>query len=211
MGYYGSPGDPDWQNMVNATIAADALTTNPLPPGRSFISSAACGVCGKADLVAVRCLARPISASGATVSPETVQRLDERMRAGQRVFDRTGGLHAAALFDFSGEMIVLYEDIGRHNAVDKVIGSELLAGRVPLSDRMLMVSGRAGYEIVQKAAMANIPILCSVSAPSSMAVRLAEDLNMALVGFVRGDSMNVYTHPERLSLAHPEIAGSAAA
>jgi FdhD protein len=120
------------------------------------------------------------------------------MRARQSVFDRTGGLHAAAVFDFDARLLVLREDVGRHNAVDKVVGASVLDGSLPLSDRVLMVSGRLGFEIVQKAAVAAIPLIAAVSAPSTLAVETAERFGITLVGFLRGDSFNVYSHPERL-------------
>ena len=120
------------------------------------------------------------------------------LRASQRVFDATGGLHAAGLFDAEGSLLLAREDIGRHNAVDKVIGAAALAGDLPLGDRVLMVSGRAGFEIVQKAAVAGIPVLAAVSAPSSLAADAADRLGLTLVGFLRGDGFNVYTHPERV-------------
>ncbi len=124
--------------------------------------------------------------------------LPETLRAGQRVFEETGGLHAAGLFDGAGALHCLREDIGRHNAVDKVIGTAALAGQLPLADRVLMVSGRAGFEIVQKAAVAGIAVLASVSAPSSLAADAAERFGMTLVGFLRGDGYNVYTDPGRI-------------
>jgi FdhD protein len=120
------------------------------------------------------------------------------MKAGQRVFAETGGLHAAALFSDVGELLSLREDIGRHNAVDKLIGAEVLGGRIPLSDRIMMISGRASYEILQKAAVARLPIVCAVSAPSSLAVQIAMDLNITLIGFLRGETMNIYSAPNRL-------------
>jgi FdhD protein len=164
---------------------------------RNFYATSSCGICGKAALddVEVRCA--PV-AEGPVVEAELIVTLPDRLRERQRVFDRTGGLHAAGLFTASGEMIALREDVGRHNAVDKVVGEQLLAGRIPLADSVLQVSGRASFEIVQKAAVAGIPIVSAVSAPSSLAVEAAERFGMTLVGFVRDGRCNVYTRPERV-------------
>ena len=164
---------------------------------RNFFATSSCGICGKAALddVEVRCA--PVAA-GTRVPSEVLVALPDALRAKQRVFDRTGGLHAAGLFTPAGQLITLREDVGRHNAVDKVIGEQLLAGRVPLADHVLQVSGRASFEIVQKAAVAGIPVVSAVSAPSSLAVDAAERFGMTLVGFVRDGRCNVYTHPERV-------------
>jgi FdhD protein len=166
--------------------------------GRNFYATSSCGVCGKASLddVALHC---PAVASGPSVSLEILLSLPAALRAGQRVFDRTGGLHAAGLFSTGGEPITVREDVGRHNAVDKVIGERLLAGGLPLSAHVLQVSGRLSFELVQKAAMAGIPVISAVSAPSSLAVEAAERFGMTLVGFVRPGRANVYTHPERIT------------
>ena len=134
------------------------------------------------------------------VKATAIYGFNAQMREAQQVFAKTGGLHAAGLFDGAGNLLSLREDIGRHNAVDKLIGAELLAGRLPLSDRILMLSGRASFEIMQKAAVARIPVVCAVSAPSSYAVRLASELNITLIGFLRGDTMNVYTGFERVTV-----------
>jgi FdhD protein len=165
---------------------------------RNFFATSSCGVCGKATLddVEVRC--DPVS-DGPVVAADLLVSLPDRLRSKQRVFDRTGGLHAAALFAPSGELLALREDVGRHNAVDKVIGEQVLAGRVPLADRVLQVSGRASFEIVQKAAVAGIPIVSAVSAPSSLAVEAGARFGMTIVGFVRDGRCNVYTGPERVS------------
>ena len=167
-------------------------------PERSMLSSSACGVCGT---VMIEDLRRDLALlpAGPAVDPGLLPGLVERLRSGQGVFDRTGGLHAAGLFTAAGELVYLREDVGRHNAVDKVVGRALLDERVPASDSILVVSGRAGYEIVQKSIMAGIPILAAVGAPSSLAVALAREFNQTLVGFLKGDRFNVYSAPERLS------------
>ncbi len=166
---------------------------------RNFYATSSCGVCGKASIEAieVRCAALP---PGPVVGRELITSLPGLLRGDQRVFDVTGGLHAAGLFDASGALAVLREDVGRHNALDKVVGNALLEGRVPESEAIVIVSGRASFELVQKAAVAGIPILCAVSAPSTLAVDTARRLGLTLVGFLRGDRFNVYTHPERIRL-----------
>jgi FdhD protein len=167
---------------------------------RHFVATASCGICGKASLdeIEVRCEALP---PGSPVVPRSVVvALPDRLRAAQPVFERTGGLHAAGLFTPSGELVNVREDVGRHNALDKLVGAELLVGRLPLNDRVLLVSGRVSFEIVQKAAVAGVPVVCAVSAPSDLAVEAAERLGQTLVGFLRGDGFNVYAHPERIAV-----------
>jgi len=168
---------------------------------RSFSAGSACGACGKATIERLRTggVRRPNAA--ARFDAELLCALPDKLRAAQAVFGRTGGLHAAGIFDARGELLVLREDIGRHNAVDKVIGWALLAGRIPLSDHVLLVSGRGGFEIVQKALVAGIPLLASVSAPSSLAVQLARELGLTLVGFLRGRRFVIYAGEERLSVS----------
>ncbi|MEW1656800.1 MULTISPECIES: formate dehydrogenase accessory sulfurtransferase FdhD [unclassified Streptomyces] len=166
---------------------------------RNFYTTSSCGLCGKASLDAVRTTAAwTVDEDPLRVSPEVLAVLPDRLRAAQRVFERTGGLHAAGLFDADGTLLCLREDVGRHNAVDKVVGHALRAGLLPLRETVLMVSGRASFELVQKAVMAGIPLLAAVSAPSSLAADLAEESGLTLVGFLRGHSMNVYTGAERL-------------
>lgn len=169
-------------------------------PARSMLSSSACGVCGT---VLIEDLRRDLAVLpwGPVLDPALLPGLVDRLRSGQGVFDRTGGLHAAGVFTDGGELISLREDVGRHNAVDKVIGRAFLDRRLPLKDSILVVSGRAGYEIVQKSITAGIPVLAAVGAPSSLAVALAREFNQTLVGFLKGDRFNVYSAPERLSAA----------
>ncbi|MCC3650946.1 formate dehydrogenase accessory sulfurtransferase FdhD [Streptomyces sp. S07_1.15] len=169
---------------------------------RNVYTTSSCGLCGKASLDAVRTTARWAIADEppVRVTPGVLAGLPERLRAAQRVFDRTGGLHAAGLFSPEGELLDLREDVGRHNAVDKLVGRALQDGRLPLSRCVLLVSGRASFELAQKAVMAGIPVLAAVSAPSSLAVDLADEAGLTLVGFLRGASMNVYAGAERVTV-----------
>ncbi|MFJ5222434.1 formate dehydrogenase accessory sulfurtransferase FdhD [Streptomyces sp. NPDC088400] len=173
---------------------------------RNVYTTSSCGLCGKASLDAVRTTARfPIADTPPVrIEPALLSALPDRLRAAQQVFDRTGGLHAAALFSESGEMLDIREDVGRHNAVDKLIGRALRQDQLPLSRSILLVSGRASFELAQKAVMAGIPVLAAVSAPSSLAVDLAAETGLTLVGFLRGSSMNVYAGDERIAL-HTEV------
>ena len=186
-------------NVVDVGLAAHV----PPPDAsleRSFYTTSSCGLCGKASLEAVRTSsAWSVAEDTLRVTPELLTTLPERLRESQRVFDSTGGLHAAGLFDADGNLLCVREDVGRHNAVDKVIGHALREGLVPLRNSMLMVSGRASFELVQKAVMAGIPLLAAVSAPSSLAVDLADDNGLTLVGFLRGTSMNVYAGTDRIA------------
>ncbi len=195
------------RNLVRVTLDPGVrLSAN--NAARRFSAGSACGVCGKASITQLRRrgLRRPEAAS--LFDPEILCQLPPRLRAAQAVFGRTGGLHAAALFTPGGELLVLREDIGRHNAVDKVIGWALLNGRVPLSDHVLMVSGRGGFEIVQKAITGGIPLLASVSAPSSLAVQLARELGLTLVGFLRGRRFVIYAGEERIAVSASASAGA---
>jgi FdhD protein len=166
---------------------------------RSFVANASCGLCGKTTLDEVEQHCTPVG-EGPVVTRSVIASLPERLRAAQRVFDATGGLHAAATFTPDGELLVLREDVGRHNALDKLVGESVLARTLPLARTVLMVSGRVSFEIVQKAAIAGIPIVCAVSAPSSLAVDAAERFGQTLVGFLRDDRANVYAHPGRIDL-----------
>jgi FdhD protein len=173
---------------------------HPLAPHteRNFYATSSCGICGKAalDQVGVTCDA---ITSDLTVSRGVIAALPARLRRSQKLFEQTGGLHAAGLFTSAGDVITVREDVGRHNAVDKVIGRMLLEGSLPLSQHLLMVSGRASFEIIQKAARAGLPFVCAVSAPSSLAVEAADRLGITLVGFLREDGFNVYSHPHRIT------------
>jgi len=166
---------------------------------RHFVATASCGICGKASLDEVVVRSAPL-APGPVVSRPVVLALPDLLRAAQHAFDQTGGLHAAGLFTPAGELIAIREDVGRHNALDKLVGSQVLANAMPLGQRILMVSGRVSFEIIQKAAVAGIPIVCAVSAPSDLAIEAADRLGVTLVGFLRGDGFNVYAHDERIDL-----------
>lgn len=170
---------------------------------RHFYTSSACGVCGKASLDAIEIRGCPLPSPGPRVDAEVIYGLPDKLREAQGLFESTGGLHAAGLFTPEGELECLREDVGRHNAVDKLVGWALLDGRLPLADRILLVSGRASYEIMQKALAAGVPMVCAVSAPSSLAVDVAERFGMTLAGFVRGRRFNLYTGPERVLLSTP--------
>jgi len=195
------------ENEPRVAVANDLVESNQVDvylrgsagrrPERSFLATSACGVCGATTVDSLALDFAPLAA-GPTVGAAMLPRLSDRLRVQQRIFESTGGLHAAGLFDERGELQLLREDIGRHNAVDKVVGRALLDGRLPLERSVLAVSGRAGYEVVQKAVAAGIPILAAVGAPSSLAVATAERFGMTLVGFLRDDRFNVYTSPERI-------------
>ncbi|TDP96363.1 formate dehydrogenase accessory sulfurtransferase FdhD [Labedaea rhizosphaerae] len=194
--------DDEGRNTYNVLDLTLAEGVEPPQTGveRNFYTTSSCGVCGKAALDAVRLKTRfPTAEDPVRVSPSTLAALPGTLRERQRVFQSTGGLHGAGLFTADGAVLAVREDVGRHNAVDKVLGWALLEGRVPLRGTVLLVSGRASFELVQKAAMAGVAVLAAVSAPSSLAVELADEQGMTLVGFLRGDSMNVYTGAQRVA------------
>ncbi|MFI7596490.1 formate dehydrogenase accessory sulfurtransferase FdhD [Actinoplanes sp. NPDC049681] len=191
---------PNTYNVVDVVLGAHV----PPPvtdPSRNFYTTSSCGVCGKASIDAVRTRSPfDLSTDETSVTARMLAELPDKLRAAQRTFDRTGGLHAAGLFTPDGELVVMREDVGRHNAVDKVVGWALREGRLPLNGHVLLVSGRASFELTQKAWMAGIPLLAAVSAPSTLAAELADEAGMTLVGFLRGRSMNVYTGSQRVTV-----------
>lgn len=201
----GGPGTGGMENTYNVLDVTLAPGVRPPDPdlARAFYTTSSCGLCGKASIDAVETVsAYDVSSDEAAVDAATLTGLPDALRARQEVFEKTGGLHAAALFDaVTGELLVLREDVGRHNAVDKVVGWAVLNDRLPLRGTVLQVSGRASFELVQKAVMAGIPILAAVSAPSSLAAELAEASGLTLVGFLRGSSMNVYAGAGRVRLS----------
>jgi FdhD protein len=185
-------------NVVEAVLEAGAHA-HVADARRAFDSTSSCGVCGKTSIDAVRVRTfHDVAADGVTVTAAVLSGLPDALRASQRVFDTTGALHAAGLFAPDGTALCVREDVGRHNAVDKVIGWAAREGRLPLHGTVLMVSGRASFELTQKAAVAGIPVLAAVSAPTTLAVDLAAEAGVTLVGFLRGTSMNVYSHPHRV-------------
>jgi FdhD protein len=189
----------EYQNVLNVWLAGDAAARAAarLADRRAVTANSACGVCGRRSIDDLLC-DLPVNRAAWTMRRETIAAMPQRLRAAQSAFDETGGLHAAGLFDRDGVLTGIAEDVGRHNAVDKVIGQQLLAGRLPLDDRLLFVSGRTSFEIVQKAIVAGIPVVAAVSAPSSLAIELARDAHVTLLGFVRGDTFNIYAGGERI-------------
>jgi FdhD protein len=171
---------------------------------RNFYTTSSCGVCGKATLESLEVQGCDMVPAGFVVSADVVCGLPQKLRAAQAVFEQTGGLHAAGLFDREGKLVALHEDVGRHNALDKLIGECFLENALPLSESVLMLSGRASFELLQKALVARIPVVAAVGAPSSLAVELAESFNITLCGFVKADSINLYTTPERVTASLPK-------
>ncbi|MEU7026207.1 formate dehydrogenase accessory sulfurtransferase FdhD [Streptomyces sp. NPDC046275] len=194
-------------NVVDVQLAPDVQVPD-ITLERNVYTTSSCGLCGKASLDAVRTTARfPIADEPPLrLTPGLLAALPERLREAQKVFDRTGGLHAAALFSEDGELLDVREDVGRHNAVDKLVGRALQEGRLPLARAVLLVSGRASFELAQKAVMAGVPVLAAVSAPSSLAVDLAQESGLTLVGFLRGADMNVYAGEHRIDLGAGVVA-----
>jgi FdhD protein len=185
------------QNIVRVDLATDvAVSLGTLQ--RNFYTTSSCGICGKASLLALRTVCPPRARNNFRVDAQVLWRLPGLLRASQGLFDRTGGLHGAGLFDSAGNLLVLREDVGRHNAVDKLIGCEFLADRTPLRDRLLLLSGRASFELLQKALMGGVPMVAAVGAPSSLAVQVAKEFDIALVGFLREDRFNIYHGYERI-------------
>jgi FdhD protein len=196
-----SGGDPGTLSQPDDTIVVRLSRTfdDSKVAERHFVATASCGICGKASIDEVVLRADPLP-EGPVITRSVILALPDLLRAAQRAFDETGGLHAAALFKPNGELVALREDVGRHNALDKLVGSQVLAKAMPLHDRILMVSGRVSFEIVQKAAVAGIPIVCAISAPSDLAIETAERLGVTLIGFLRGTGFNVYAHDARIDL-----------
>lgn len=194
---------------TSSNVVEVELADGPEPPlqslDRHFFTSSACGVCGKAGLEALRVRVPGVVAPGPVVAPEVLRALPDRLREAQGLFEATGGLHAAGLFNAEGRLLAVREDVGRHNAVDKLIGWALSEDRLPLHGHLVMVSGRSSYEILQKCLVAGVPFVAAVSAPSSLAVELAERFGVTLVGFLRGDRFNVYSGVERIAGMAPEV------
>ncbi len=198
ISYCTDEDEPQRLNIVNVTVRP-GLQVDDASVQRNFYTTSSCGVCGKAALESLEIHGCAVLPPGARVPASTLRALPERLREAQATFDRTGGLHAAGLFTLDGALLGLFEDVGRHNALDKLIGSALIEGRLPLTDTVLMLSGRASFELLQKSLAAQIPVVAAVGAPSSLAVELAESFNVTLAGFVRADSINVYTAAHRIS------------
>lgn len=209
MAYCQDPGVDAAQSYNVVTVRLHPGATPDLRPlERHFMTTSACGVCGKATLEALQLRGCPAPPTGLTVTREVIVSLPQQLRAAQPIFERTGGLHAAALFDLDGRLLALREDVGRHNALDKLIGWALLQRHLPLDRHIVLVSGRASYELVQKALAAGVPIVCAVSAPSSLAVQMARSFGMTLIGFLRAERFNVYAGAERLAGLNPSPAAT---
>jgi len=202
---------PEGQAQEYKVLTVDLRPGVPLPDpslDRLAVTSSSCGVCGKASVEAVRVACHSLAGDPLVLPSQVLAEVPGRVREAQRVFEQTGGLHAAAVCDADGTVVCVREDVGRHNAVDKVIGWAATERRLPLAGKVLFVSGRSSFEVVQKAAVAGVPLVAAVSAPSSLAVELAEEVGITLVGFLRGRSMNVYTHPERVAVAPEPVSAN---
>jgi len=197
LAYCTEEGQEQLYNIVNVQLAP-GVAFDPEGLQRNFYTTSSCGVCGKASLEALAIQGCPVIGPGPAVSESLIKKLPERLRAGQELFERTGGLHGSGLFSPDGELLCLREDVGRHNAVDKVVGWSFLNDQLPLSDSILVLSGRAGFELIQKAVTAGVPIVAAVGAPSSLAVQTAREFNLTLLGFVGGNRFNVYSGAERV-------------
>ncbi len=198
IAYAHSP-DPDWVENTVVVVLHNTVAVDLNQLERHFYTSSSCGVCGKASIAAITVKSLPqLPPATPKIAAKLLHKLPNQLRAVQAVFDKTGGLHAAALFDWNGKLLSWREDVGRHNAVDKLLGQQILENNLPLSDALILVSGRASFELIQKSLTAGIPMLVAVGAPSSLAVQLAEQHGMTLIGFLRNEQYNVYTGAERL-------------
>lgn len=193
-------------NTVNVTLRRGELP-DVARLERHFTTTSACGVCGKVSLEGLELQACALPDSPFTVAPEVITTLPDKLRGAQGLFDATGGLHAAALFTREGELLALREDVGRHNALDKLVGWALLEGLLPLREHIVLLSGRASFELLQKALMAGAPLVCAVSAPSSLAVSVAQTFNITLIGFLRGERFNIYAGAPRVALTPAGVLG----
>jgi FdhD protein len=191
-----------WKNIVRVELATN-VTVSLANLERNFYTTSSCGICGKASLLALQSVCPPRRNNRFSIAAETLYTLPARLRAAQSVFNRTGGLHGAGLFNADGELLALREDVGRHNAVDKLLGAEFLADRTPLRDSLLLLSGRASFELLQKALMGGVAMVASVGAPSSLALRVAKEFDITLVGFLRDHHFNVYHGAEHVSGCRP--------
>jgi FdhD protein len=184
-------------NVVRVELAPDVVV-NLSTLERNFYTTSSCGICGKASLLALRSVCPPRYANSFSIQAEVLHAMPERLRDAQRVFEQTGGLHGAGLFDANGKLLMLREDVGRHNAVDKLLGSQFLADLIPMRDKLLLLSGRASFELLQKAVMAGVPMVAAVGAPSSLAVQVAREFDVILVGFLRNNRFNIYHGVDRV-------------
>lgn len=196
---YASSWNPDTKNNIVTVHLAAEVVVDLKKLERHFYTTSSCGVCGKTSIEALAANGMPsLKKDTPKINPELIHHLPDKLRLQQSIFENTGGIHAAGLFDTNGNLLLLREDVGRHNAVDKLIGAALMEDRLPLLDSIIVVSGRASFELIQKSLMAGIPMLVAVGAPSSLAVELADENNMTVIGFTRNQKYNIYCHPERI-------------